>query len=290
MRFVFLSTLIFICCAPTLFAQDTDWGDWKAAPNFPGIQIRVICRIYVRSDGDSEWNYQFRNDYKEHVGVSYRDEKLESTPAHVVFSSPGLLSLDTGEESSVRSVYVNGDCSRKTLYIAVDGVTIGSGRTLVPIGTSGAASGGTSVTAAVVSTNGARAASTNSPSNNPAGGGQNAANSNSAATNPSSKQASRNVNGGSWTCTFVTPNGVSHLSLYFNDDHSMREVTKDDFYVIIEGNNSRWRQNGSTVEWTDLSWNYPWTGTISADGHELSGIYGRNSDFGPAQAYWKCTR
>jgi hypothetical protein len=117
------------CLAAT--APDSEWSDWKPTPNFPGIQIRVICKIYLAAGDVSNWEYQFLNNYRTRVQITYREEKRESTPQKLIPSTPGTFFLHVGEKSDVYDNYVIGSCNRK-LYISVDSVEVDGGAKIAP--------------------------------------------------------------------------------------------------------------------------------------------------------------
>src|SRR5437016_6182936 len=100
--------------------SSSDWGDWKSAPNFPGIKIRVLCSTYLESTGNAEWNYQFQNTYSKKVYLVYQDEAVGSTGAPPTFSSPSGRNLDPGEKSAAYTDYLKGTCdSRKQIFIRI---------------------------------------------------------------------------------------------------------------------------------------------------------------------------
>jgi hypothetical protein len=100
--------------------RPSDWGDWKDAPNFPGIKIRVLCSTYLESTGKAEWNFQFQNSYTKKVYLVYQEESPDSKGAPPKFGSPGGRNLDPGAKSDVYTVYLAGTCDdRKRIYIRI---------------------------------------------------------------------------------------------------------------------------------------------------------------------------
>lgn len=125
--------LLLLFSAPTIskagqllgVSQDNpDWSDWKSAPNFPGIKIRVLCGTYVQSTGNAQWSFQFQNTYSKKVYLVYQEETGESTGAPPTFSTPGGRNLGPGEKSDVYTDYLRGSCeSRKQIFIRIVSVS-----------------------------------------------------------------------------------------------------------------------------------------------------------------------
>lgn len=113
--------------------QDSDWSEWKSAPNFPGIKIRVLCGTYLKSTGNADWHFQFLNAYQKRVALTYEEESSRSTGNPPTFGSPGLHHLDPGEKSPAFTSYLRGSCeSRKRIYIRVVSIADGQGNKMRP--------------------------------------------------------------------------------------------------------------------------------------------------------------
>lgn len=113
--------------------NDPRWGDWRSAPNFPGIEIRVACGTYDPSTGDAQWSFQFRNTYAKKVYLVYEEEASDSTGHPPTFSSPGGRNLDPGEKSDMYTDYLQGTCAaRKQIFIKVDSISDDEGNQTEP--------------------------------------------------------------------------------------------------------------------------------------------------------------
>ena len=114
--------LLFLFCPLILLPQDQpQWGDWKSAPNFPGIKVRVLCSdTGLESIGRASWNFQFQNTYSKQVYLVYQFETVDSTGAPPRFGAPGGRNLDPGEKSAAYSTSLPGSCqSRKEMFIRI---------------------------------------------------------------------------------------------------------------------------------------------------------------------------
>jgi hypothetical protein len=119
--------LVFVSFPLSALSQDnpptvkpSDWSDWRSAPNFPGIKIRVLCSTYLQSSGNAEWNFQFQNTYSKKIYLVYQEEASDSTGTPPKFGAPGGRNLGPGEKSDAYTDYLRGTCdSRKQIFIRI---------------------------------------------------------------------------------------------------------------------------------------------------------------------------
>src|SRR5205814_4036171 len=113
------------------------WSDWKSAPNFPRIKIRVLCGTYVQSTRNAQWSFQFLNSYSKKIYFVYQEERGDSTGNPPKFGSQEGISLGAGGKSDIYTDYLRGTCDeRKRIYIRVVSTTDDKGnQTQAPAGT-----------------------------------------------------------------------------------------------------------------------------------------------------------
>jgi len=235
--------------------NDPRWGDWRSAPNFPGIEIRVACGTYVPSTGDAQWSFQFKNTYPKKVYLVYQEEAAESTGHPPTFSSPGGRNLDPGEKSDMYTDYLQGTCAaRKQIFIKVNSISDDEGNQTE-------AKPGASQTSALA----AASPDEPKPGNNASGGAASAKNGSSSASRPiivvdqnSNSAGGNNSIVGTWTCSFLSIAPPPNPPGYSGDRFTVRITILDGGYsrdseggIFNEG--TRWQQDGSriTVTTTD---------------------------------------
>ena len=132
-RFMLLALLL-VAFSATLWSQDNnDWTDWKSAPNFPGIKIRVVCYDSPESDGQSQWRFQFMNTYQQRVALTYQEEATGSRSNPPKFGAPSLGSLDPSQTSEIYTVYLGGSChAHGRIYIRVVSIKDDRGARMQP--------------------------------------------------------------------------------------------------------------------------------------------------------------
>jgi hypothetical protein len=271
-RFFLRAALAFVLLlfGSTSPAQDSDWSEWKSAPNFPGIKIRVLCGTYLPSTGNASWHFQFLNAYTKRVALTYEEESSRSTGHPPTFSSPGLDHLDPGEKSPQLTTILRGSCeSRKRIYIRVVSIADEQGNKMRPragssqsggFGSSSErtnsastsiqrkSSGGTQITAAA-----------GAPENTQVG---------TAPQNHSSTTASRPADdlAGAWDCTetesysWTSQEAVlRHYTAIFNKDGSWRFKDDNDSF--------HWTVSGSALSLEQPTYGKPATGQIVDSSH-----------------------
>jgi hypothetical protein len=276
-----LTTIVLLCLlfTPTnLRAQlfgtsenDPRWGDWKSAPNFPGIEIRVACGTYVPSSGDTQWSFQFRNAYSKKVYLVYEEEAGDSTGSPPKFSAPGARNLDAGQKSDIYTAYLRGTCeARKQIFIRVVSISDDQGhQTQAHKGTSrsgafeSAAPSSSSSTSARTTgglTTPGSSGKTQAPgtTSQPSSSGQG-----QLSQTDSDSHASVSVSGSTWSC---------NSTLYDHFRGTSYPLERQDYSYLITfhpngsvstqnlpygGFQGRWRQDGTVLKWTD-------TGTVES--------------------------
>jgi len=267
-RLLVQTSLLLLGCFLSVsgLAQDnSDWSDWKAAPNFPGIKIRVICRGYVESSpGNALWEYQFMNSYMDKIFLIYEDEAVSSTGFPPVFSTPSEHALNPGEKSDVYSDYLRGTCeTRMRIYIRVVSVKDDGGIKMQPKIASSWRSAGAF---------GRQNADTTPPSPSPQEGQLSAGRNRQSTWLPEQQTPSTpsihsdlgfkgDVSGTTWTC---------HADRYAHLGGTAEPLANQEYRFLITFNSdgsasgsgipasedppivSRWRQDGATVKWSDF--------------------------------------
>ena len=277
----------------------SDWSDWKSAPNFPGIKIRVLCGTYLQSTGNAQWSFQFQNTYSKKVYLVYQEETGDSTGAPPTFSTPGGRNLGPGEKSDVYTDYLRGTCeSRKQIFIRIVSISDEQGNQTQ------AQAGSSRSGAFKTPPQSSSAAGTLSAGSQQGGSGRSASNAaaRSDATQsrgvltPAPAQAERerirfdDITGQPWVCTAEQlssaygDGGIDSVKITFQPGGAMiqGEYSERHLHWVFQGN--RWNMEGSTVSW-DPQTGFRFAGTVNADNTQITGRWRTYDHSGPLECH-----
>jgi hypothetical protein len=245
---------------PLCAQANSDWSEWRSAPNFPGIKIRVLCGTYLESTGNAQWAFQFINAYPKKVYLLYQEESGDSTGTPPKFSSPSGHYLNPGQKSDVYTNYLKGSCEARTrLYIRVISIKDEQG---VPIPVKEGMPRSGSFESPGRANSGSQGTAGSTGSNPPTLVAASAGQRVPSVTTTSQNGLNGDVSGTTWTCQVDRYSHIggeaaplSHQEFRFLITFSPNGSVSAQGIPATEDapNVSRWKQNGTTVKWSDLS-------------------------------------